>query len=157
MTEAVVVSSVDELKTMVGKQIRAGEWFLVTQENVNAFADLTGDHNFLHVDTERAKTSMYGGTIAHGLYTLSITRMLLSGPESVRINLPTRAGINYGYDRVRFPAPVPVGKRIRGRSKLLRVEEVQPNVIQIVQEITVDVEGEAKPAMVAEHVTRTYL
>jgi acyl dehydratase len=152
-----VVSSVEALQQLVGQDIRIGDWYQVSQENVNAFADLTGDHNFLHVDPERARNTPYGGTIAHGLYTLAITRILLSGPEGVKINLPAKMGVNYGYDRVRFPAPVPVGKRIRGRSKLLRVDMVQPNVVQIVQEITVEVEGEPKPAMVAEQLTRSYL
>jgi acyl dehydratase len=151
------VTSVDQLRELVGQDIRIGDWYLVTQANVNAFADLTGDHNFLHVDPERARTTPYGGTIAHGLYTLSITRILLSGAQGVQINLPAKMGVNYGYDRIRFPAPVPVGRRIRGRSKLLRVELVQPNVVQMVQEVTVEVEGEAKPAMVAEQLTRSYL
>jgi acyl dehydratase len=156
MTET-VINSLDELQRLVGTEIRVGDWYEVTQDNINKFADLTGDHNFLHVDPERAKATPFGGTIAHGLYTLSITLILLRGPSTVRIQLPSKMGVNYGYNRVRFPAPVPVGSRIRGHSKLLSAREVQPNVIEMVQEISVEVEGQSKPAMVAEQVTRSYL
>jgi|SRR5437588_2885243 len=146
-------ATLDDLKQLVGQETRVGDWHLVTQEEVNAFADATGDHQYIHVDPERARATPFGGTIAHGFYTLSIARRLLGpGPE-----LASRMGINYGLNRVRFPAPVPVGSRIRARQKLLSIEEVQPNVIQMVQEITVEVEGQPKPAMVAEAVVRQYL
>jgi acyl dehydratase len=156
MTET-TVSSVDQLKQYVGQETRTGEWFEVTQDQVNLFADATGDHQWIHVDVERAKNGPFGGTIAHGLFTLSCAPFLFRGGQGIKMNLPSKMGINYGYNRIRFPSPVPVGKRIRGHSKLVSVEEVQPNVIQLVQEITVEVEGSSKPAMVAEHVTRTYL
>jgi len=146
-------ATLDDLKQLVGQETRVGDWHVVTQEEVNAFADATGDHQYIHVDPERARATPFGGTIAHGFYTLSIARRLLGpGPE-----LASRMGINYGLNRVRFPAPVPVGSRIRARQKLLSIEEVQPNVIQMVQEITVEVEGQPKPAMVAEAVVRQYL
>jgi acyl dehydratase len=152
-----VVSSVEELKGLVGQETRVGDWFEVTQAAVNAFADATGDHQWIHVDPERARSGPFGGTIAHGLYTLSISRRLLEGGQGVQVSLPVKMGINYGYNRVRYPAPVPVGSRIRGRSKLLSLEEVQPNVVQQVVEVTVEVEGQPKPAMVAEQVLRMYL
>ena len=152
-----VISSVDALKQLVGQEMRVGDWIEVTQEQVNAFADVTGDHQWIHVDQERAKSGPFGGTIAHGLLTLSISPMLFRNSQGPTVRLPSKMGINYGYNRIRFPSPVPVGKRIRGRSKLVSVEEVQPGVIQQVQEITVEVEGSTKPAMVAEQVTRTYL
>jgi acyl dehydratase len=146
-------ATLDELRQQVGQETRVGDWHLVTQAEVNAFADATGDHQYIHVDPERAKATPFGGTIAHGYYTLSIARRLLGpGPE-----LASKMGVNYGLNRVRFPAPVPVGSRIRAHSKLLSVEEVQPNVIQLVQEISVEVEGQPKPAMVAESITRSYL
>jgi acyl dehydratase len=157
MAETAVVNTVDDLKKLIGKEVRVGPWTLVTQEQVNAFADATGDHQWIHVDTERAKKGPYGGTIAHGFLTLSIAGQLLRGGEGITSNIQSKMGINYGLNRVRFPAPVPVGKRIRSHAKLLSVEEVQPNVIQQVQEITIEVEGESKPAMVAEQVTRMYL
>src|SRR3712207_2722829 len=151
------VQGIDGLKELVGQHLDYSDYVEVTQEQVNLFADATGDHQWIHVDPERAKSGPYGGTIAHGLYTLSITMLLFRGGEGISMQIPRKMGVNYGYNRVRFPAPVPVGKRIRGRSRLLSVEEVQPNVIQQVQEITVELEGESKPAMVAEMVTRMYL
>jgi len=151
------VSSVEELRRLVGQETRIGTWVEITQEQVNAFAEATGDHQWIHVDPERAKRGPYGGTIAHGFFTLSVCGQLLRGAEGVQVRLPTKMGVNYGLNRVRFPSAVPVGKRVRARSKLLSVEEVQPGVIQQVQEVTVDVEGERKPAMVAETVTRLYL
>ena len=158
MTESTVVSSVEDLKKLVGQETRVGDWHLVTQEEINKFADATGDHQWIHVDPERAKAGPFGGTIAHGFWTLSSAPFIMrGGEEKVQIRLPSRMGVNYGLNRVRFPNPVHVGKRIRGRSKLVSVEEVQPNVIQQVNEITVEIEGETKPAMVAESVTRMYL
>jgi len=152
-----VISSVDELKQHIGQEMRVGDWFEVTQDRVNGFADVTGDHQWIHVDTERGKNGPFGGTIAHGLLTLSLSPMLFQNSQGVKLNLQPKMGINYGYNRIRFPSPVPVGKRIRGRTRLVSVEEVQPGVIQQVQEITVEVEGSSKPAMVAEQVTRMYL
>jgi acyl dehydratase len=152
-----VISSVHELKQLVGQETRVGDWFEVTQDRVNAFADATGDHQWIHVDVERAKNGPFGVTIAHGLLTLSVSSLLFQNSQGVKLDLKPKMGINYGYNRIRFPAPVPVGTRIRGHTKLLSVEEVQPGVIQQVQELTVEVEGSSKPAMVAEQVTRMYL
>ena len=155
-----VITSLDQLRQYVGKQLRVGDWHTVTQDEIDQFADATGDHQWIHVDPERAKSGPFGGTIAHGFWTLSAARFIMrsgSGGEGVQVRLPTRWGVNYGLNRVRFIIPVHVGKRIRARSKLISVEELQPNVIQQVSEITVEIEGEAKPAMVAESVTRAYL
>ena len=127
------------------------------QEEINQFAEATGDHQWIHVDPERARAGPFGGTIAHGYWTLSATPFLMRGGKGVQVRLSSRMGVNYGLNRVRFMSPVHVGKRIRGRAKLISVEEVQPNVIQQVSEITVEIEGETKPAMVAESVTRSYL
>jgi len=158
VTETTVVSSIEDLRKFVGQETRVGDWHLVTQEEINQFADATGDHQWIHVDLERAKAGPFGGTIAHGFWTLSSAPFLMrGGEERVKINLPSRMGVNYGLNRVRFMSPVHVGKRIRARSKLLTVEEVQPNVIQQVNEITVEIENESKPAMVAESVARMYL
>jgi acyl dehydratase len=153
-----VVTSVAELTQHVGRETRVGDWHTVTQEEINAFAEATGDHQWIHVDPERAKSGPYGGTIAHGFWTLSAAPFIMrNGGEGLEIRLPSRMGVNYGLNRVRFINPVRVGKRIRGRAKLISVEEVLPNVIQQVSEITVEIEGESKPAMVAESVTRSYL
>jgi acyl dehydratase len=158
--DGTVITSVDQLKTFVGKEMRVGDWHLVTQEEINQFADATGDHQWIHVDPERAKNGPFKGTIAHGFWTLSAAAFILrggNGGEGVTVRLPSRMGINYGLNRVRFINPVHVGKRVRARSKLVSVDEIQPNVIQQVSELTVEIEGESKPAMVAESVTRSYL
>ncbi|HTD76248.1 MAG TPA: MaoC family dehydratase [Chloroflexota bacterium] len=155
-----VITSVDELSQYVGKELRVSDWHTVTQDEIDKFADATGDHQWIHVDPERARGGPYGGTIAHGFWTLSSAPFILrggSGGDGVQVRLPSRMGLNYGLNRVRFINPVRVGKRIRVRSKLISLEEVQPNVIQQVSEITVEIEGEVKPAMVAESVSRAYL
>jgi acyl dehydratase len=151
------ITSVEELKQHVGKETRVGDWHTVTQEEINAFAEATGDHQWIHVDIERAKKGPFGGTIAHGYWTLSAASFIMRGGEGIQVRLPSRMGVNYGLNRVRFISPVHVGKRIRSRAKLVSVEEVQPNVIQQISEITVEIEGETKPAMVAESITRSYL
>jgi acyl dehydratase len=152
------ITTVEQLKEHVGEETRVGDWHLVTQDEINAFAEATGDHQWIHVDPERAKNGPFKGTIAHGFWTLSAAPFILRGGSSnINVRLPSRMGINYGLNRVRFISPVPVGKRIRGRSKLVSVEEVQPGVVQQINEITVEIEGEAKPAMVAESIVRTYL
>jgi acyl dehydratase len=156
-SSSTTITSVDQLKQLVGTVTRVGDWHTVTQEEINAFADATGDHQWIHVDPERARNGPFGGTIAHGYWTLSAAPFIMRGGEGVQIRLPSRMGINYGLNRVRFISPVHVGKRIRARAKLISVDEVQPNVIQQVSEITVEIEGETKPAMVAESVTRAYL
>jgi acyl dehydratase len=155
-----VITSVDELRQYVGKELRVSDWHTVTQDEIDKFADATGDHQWIHVDPERARGGPYGATIAHGFWTLSSAPFILrggSGGDGVQVRLPSRMGLNYGLNRVRFINPVRVGKRIRVRSKLISLEEVLPNVIQQVSEITVEIEGEVKPAMVAESVSRAYL
>jgi acyl dehydratase len=134
-----------------------GDWHTVTQAEINAFAEATGDHQWIHVDVERAKSGPFKGTIAHGFWTLSAAPFIMRGGQGVEVRLPRGMGINYGLNKVRFISPVHVGKRIRGHSKLLSVEEIQPGVIQQVSELTVEIEGESKPAMVAESITRSYL
>jgi len=152
------ITSIDELKAMIGQEMGVSEWVEMTQDRVNAFADVTGDHQWIHVDVERAKASPLGGPIAHGFLTLSMLPVLRQqGWQGVRTDLKAKMGLNYGLNRVRFISPVHVGKRIRMRSKLLSVEEVQPNVYQMISENTVEIEGQEKPAMVAESIGRTYL
>src|SRR5215217_6300644 len=158
MTTTRTVDTVDELKTLVGQELGVGDWVEITQDRVNAFADVTGDHQWIHVDVERAKASPLGGPIAHGFLTLSMLPVLRQqGWEGVRVNLGAKMGINYGLNKVRFVSPVHVGKRIRMSSKLMSVEEVQPNVYQMITQNTVEIEGQEKPAMIAESIGRTYL
>jgi acyl dehydratase len=149
------ITSLHELKQYVGQELQVGDWHLVSQEEIDRFADAVGDHQWIHVDQERARNGPFGATIAHGFWTLCTARRFLDG--AVRVQLPSRMGINYGLNRVRFPNVVRVGARIRTRTVLLSVEEVQPNVIQQITQVTVEIEGETKPGMVAESVTRLYL
>lgn len=151
-----VVTTVEELKQLVGQELGVGDWLEITQERVNLFADATGDHQYIHVDPERAAQTFFGGTIAHGYLTLSLLPVLSSTRKGVKIDLGGKMGVNYGVNRVRFPAPVRVGKRIRVRTKLLAVEEIGDRAIQMTNLQTIEIEGEEKPACVAETVGRTY-
>ncbi|MCA1723488.1 MAG: MaoC family dehydratase [Thermomicrobia bacterium] len=151
------VTTVAELKELIGQEIGVSEWLEITQERVNEFADATGDHQYIHVDPERAKTTFFGGTVAHGYLTLSLIPYLGSKRASgVKISLGGRMGVNYGLNRVRFVSPVRVGKRIRMRSKLMNVEEIGDRAVQMTSEQTIEVEGEEKPACIAETLGRTY-
>lgn len=158
------IGTVDDLRTLIGTEMGVGPWVEITQERVDAFADLTGDHQYIHVDPERARQTRFGGTIAHGYLTLSLLPLLGQGRQGPRINLGGRMAVNYGLNRVRFPGPVPVGKRVRLRTKLLNVEEVKPGegpegkpeAVQLTFEQTVEVEGAARPGMVAETLSRIY-
>jgi acyl dehydratase len=154
MPENRAVTTIDELKALIGQELGQGEWFQVTQERVNAFAEVTGDHQWIHVDTARAAASPFGGTIAHGYLTLAIQGLLNQGWQGVRLDLGQKMTINYGLNRVRFISPVRVGKRIRLRSKLLQVAAPSPGVYHLTVEQTVDIEGEDRPAMVAETIRR---
>ena len=138
----------EELTAMVGRELGASDWFLIDQARVNEFADVTLDHQFVHVDVERAKATPFGGTIAHGFLTLSLLVHLCLPfiPEPVNRKLV----VNYGFDKVRFSAPVKVGKRIRAVAKLGEVNERRPGNIVMRVDVTVEIEGENKPALVAE-------
>lgn len=150
------VTTIDELKELIGQELSVGQWVEITQERVNQFADVTGDHQYIHVDPERAKNTFFGGTIAHGYLTLSLLPLLGKDREGVRVDLGGKMAVNYGVDRVRFPAPVPVGKRVRMRSKLLSVDEIGENAVQMKYQQTVEVEGQEKPGCVAETLSRIY-
>jgi acyl dehydratase len=136
----------------VGQELGVGEWLEITQERVDQFAEATEDRQWIHVDPERAKDGPYGGTIAHGFLTLSLALWLARGlsPRPAGIKLT----VNYGLNRVRFPAPVPVGSRVRARVRNLSVEQVAENAVHVINQITVEVEGGAKPACVAEVIAR---
>lgn len=157
MTASRTVESVDELKSLVGQELGVGAWLEVTQDRINAFADVTEDHQFIHVDPERAAKTPFGTTIAHGFLTLSLIPALGHGREGVRVNLNPKMAVNYGLNRVRFVSPVKVGSKIRMRTSLQAVDEVQPGVIQLTQLQTVEIEGGDRPALVAESLTRLYL
>ena len=145
--------SVEALTEAVGNHLGYSGWMEIPQERVDRFADATDDHQFIHVDPDRAAQTPYGGTIAHGYLTLSLVVPLVSQIYQVD---GVRMAVNYGTNRVRFPAPVMVGSRIRAGAELSSVTGV-PNGVQVVLTITIEIEGGAKPACVAETVTRLYV
>ena len=148
-----VINGIDGLKAAVGDHLGYSEYFDVTQERVNQFAEATGDHQWIHVDVERAKSGPFGGPIAHGYLTLSLGPMLY--PTVVRIEGFTM-GVNYGANKVRFPSPVPVGSKIRLGVKLLEVEDIA-NGVQMTMEFTFECQGASKPSCVAEIIFRSYV
>ena len=147
------VSRLDELKTLSGTDLGHSSWLEITQDRVNAFAEATGDHQWIHVDVERAATGPFGGTIAHGYLTLALLIPLMT--ELLEVS-GVRMSINYGLDKVRFPAPVPVGAKIRLNGTVAEAEEVKGNGVQITIDFTVEIEGSEKPACVARGVYRHY-
>ncbi|WP_305093269.1 MaoC family dehydratase [Prescottella sp. R16] len=143
-------ASLAELTNLIGVELGPTEWYDVTQERVNAFADATDDHQWIHIDTERAAASPLGGTIAHGLYSLSLGPALSA--ELIRLDGFAHS-LNYGYNKVRFPAPVPSGSRIRMRATITSAEQLAGG-IQITMSQVVEREGSDKPVVVAESVAR---
>ena len=142
------VEKPQDLLQHVGEQLGPSEWLTVTQEMIDKFADATGDHQWIHVEVERAKKELRGGkTIAHGYLTLSLLPQL--APTLMKVE-KRRRGVNYGSNRVRFTAPVPAGARVRLRQKLVKVEPVEDNGFRVTSEMTMEVEGNTRPAMVAE-------
>ena len=148
-----VIQGIDGLKAAVGEHLGYSDYLEITQERVNTFADATGDHQWIHVDVERAKSGPFGGPIAHGYLTLSLGPMLY--PTVVRIE-GFSMGVNYGANKVRFPSPVPVGAKIRLGVKLLEIEEIAGGV-QMTMEFTFECEGAPKPSCVAEIIFRSYI
>lgn len=143
----------EKLQAQVGQETGVSDWWEITQDRIDAFAEATGDHQFIHVNPELAAQTPFGGTIAHGFLTLSLT--VAMGAEIVRDVGSPMMGVNYGLDKVRFPAPVPVDSRIRVRVTLDDVSEV-PGGIHMKETFVTEIEGEQKPAMVAERLTRLY-
>ncbi len=142
----------EELQGSVGKHLGFTDWQEMTQDRVNLFADATDDHQFIHVDVERAKETPFGGTIAHGYLTLSLMAPVMG--ELLKVS-GVKMGINYGLDRVRFPAPLAVGARWRGGAEIVEVTEVGGG-LQVKAKGTIEVEGSEKPACVAECLVRLY-
>lgn len=142
-----------ELLGAVGQPLGTSEWLTITQERVNGFADATDDHQWIHVDPERAKAGPFGGPIAHGYLTLSLVNRFL--PEIVQVH-GISMGVNYGADRIRFPAPVKVGARIRGSAELIEAEQTKDGGVQAKIRVTVEIEGEARPGCVVDTISRYY-
>ena len=135
-------------KALVGTDLGASDWYLIDQEMVNKFADLTNDHQFIHVNPEAAKMTPFGGTIVHGFFTLSMLAGLQ--PEGAIVLEGIKMGVNYGCDRIRFLEPVPVGSRIRARHKLKAIEDKGGGRWLLTSEITIEIEGKDKPALIAD-------
>jgi acyl dehydratase len=148
-----VFRGLDALRAARGTVVGTSAWMTVDQAQVDRFADATHDHQWIHVDPERARAGPFGGTIAHGLLTLSLMPVLVGEVYTVE---GSGMGVNYGYNRVRFTAPVPVGGRIRARVELVDVADV-PGGVQLTTGVTIELEGSPRPALVAEWVTRRYL
>ncbi|GAA0472816.1 MULTISPECIES: MaoC family dehydratase [Streptomyces] len=153
MADPRVFGSLDELRGAVGEELGPSDWLEVDQKRIDLFADATGDHQWIHVDQEKAKAGPFGTTIAHGYLTLSLLPALV--PQLMRVD-NVKMGINYGTNKVRFPSPVPVGSRVRATAKIAEVAEVAGGV-QLTTVVTVEREGGDKPACVAESVSRFYL
>ena len=142
-----------DVKSLVGTELGVSDWHEVTQEEINAFAECTHDHQWIHIDVERAKKeSPFGGPVAHGYYTLSLVPYLMDQIWAVE---GIRMGVNYGLNKLRFPSPVPIGKRVRARASLDNAEDVTGGM-QVTVGLTFEVEGSSKPACVAEGVYRFY-
>lgn len=142
-----------ELAACVGQEVAVTEWITITQEQINLFAQATGDHQWIHVDPERAAQGPFGTTIAHGFLTLSLIPRLF---ESAFAIAGARMGVNYGLNRVRFTSPVPVGSRVRARLQLQAVEPAAPDGVQMTWLVTMEREGGDKPVCVAESLARNY-
>jgi acyl dehydratase len=146
-------SKLSELESLVGQHVADSDWIEVTQERIQLFADATNDHQWIHVDVERAKAGPFGAPIAHGFMTLSLLPEM--GASAMEV-LDARMGVNYGLNRVRFPAPVPAGSRVRGRFKLLKFEPIEGGA-QLTFEVLMEREGSDKPVCVAESVGRRFV
>ena len=147
-----IIEGIDGLKAKKGEHLGYSDWLEITQERVNEFAEATGDHQWIHVDPERAKAGPFGGPIAHGYLTISLAPMLL--PQVMRVE-GIQMGVNYGINKLRFPSPVPVGSKLRVGAALADVEDIQGGA-QVTLDLTFEVEGKAKPSCVAQAVYRYY-
>jgi len=156
MTENAIATALATLQAKVGTEVHLSDWMTITQERINAFAGATDDHQWIHVDAERAaKESPYGAPIAHGYLTLSLQVPLRGLVDAAKPMAPgVRNVINYGLNKLRFPNAVRTGAKIRGRFTLLAVEQVAPNVLQVTEQYTAEIEGAPKPACIAESVMR---
>lgn len=145
--------TLDELAACVGQEVATSDWVTVTQEQVNRFADATGDHQWIHVDVERARAGPFGAPIAHGFLTLSLLPVFFDSAFEIRQG---GMGVNYGLNKVRFTSPVPVGSRLRARMTLLTAAPIEGNGLQMAWSVAIEREGAEKPVCVAEALVRRY-
>ena len=148
-----IFQTLEELAACVGQTVAVSPWTEITQAQVNQFADATGDHQWIHIDVEKAKAGPFGGTIAHGFLTLSLIPKL---SESAIKMQNVRMGVNYGLNKVRFTAPVLVGSKLRGHMKLISATPIEGNGFQFAWEVSIEREGSEKPACIAETLVRYY-
>ena len=150
-----IIEGIEELKSLIGQEVAASDWFEVTQSRINDFADATEDHQWIHIDVDRTKTdSPFHSTIAHGFLSLSLLPHLAA--QALKVQGDFKMGINYGLNRLRFVSPVPFGSRVRARLNLQAVEDVSGG-FQITWSVTCEIEGGTKPALVAEWLVRYYV
>ena len=145
-----------ELQAKTGEIIGVSDWIEVSQDRINKFADATDDHQFIHVDPDKAKLTPFGGTIAHGFLTLSLIPVLGAMTEGPRMS-GVKMGVNYGGNKTRFISPVRAGKRVRSHTKMLELIEKRPGQWQQTNEITIEIEGEEKPALICEWITMVFV
>jgi acyl dehydratase len=149
------IASIEEIKTRIGTEVGVSDWIEIGQDRIDAFADVTEDHQFIHVDPEAAAGTPFGGTIAHGFLTLSLLSRFAADamlqPEAIKM------GVNYGFEKVRFLSAVRSGKRVRGRFTLAAFDEKRPGQYQFVHIVTVEIEGEDKPALIADWIGMIFL
>ncbi|HAS47791.1 MaoC family dehydratase [Gammaproteobacteria bacterium] len=150
------VVSADQIGNYVGKEVGVTDWLEIDQDRINKFADATGDHQYIHIDPERAAQTPFGTTIAHGFLTLSLMSMLSADNGGIKLENAVM-GINYGLDKVRFINPVKVDSKIRARFELVSAEEKKPNHYLLKHKVTVEIEGEDKPALIAEWLGMTVI
>jgi acyl dehydratase len=146
--------TLSELAACTGQEVAVSDWITITQQQVNLFAEATGDHQWIHVDPDKARAGPFGGPIAHGFLTLSLLPRFFESSFEIT---GSRMGVNYGLNKVRFTAPVPVGSRLRAHMKLLAAEPIEPGGMQMIWEVTVECEGLAKPVCIAESIVRRYV
>jgi acyl dehydratase len=149
------IASIEDIRGRVGEEIGASGWIMVDQQAIDAFAEVTQDHQFIHTDAEAAARTPFGGTIAHGFLTLSLLSRMAADVMLVPADL--KMAVNYGFDKVRFIAPVRSGRRVRGRFTLTSVEEKRPGQWQFVHHVAVEIEAEDKPALTAEWIGLVFL
>ena len=149
-----IISRLGDLKSMVGEELAVSNWFVVDQPRINQFADATRDHQWIHVDPDRAASGPFGATIAHGFLTLSMLPLFIQ--DALRFD-DVRMSVNYGLNRVRFTSPVPVGSELRARFRLVGIEDVAGQGMQVTMEATIERKGSDKPVCVAETISRRYV
>ena len=149
------IASIEEIALKVGQEVGVSDWLPIDQARIDAFAEVTEDRQFIHVDPDAAARTPFGGTVAHGFLTLSLLSRMAA--DAMLIPDGVRMGVNYGFEKVRFMAPVRSGKRVRGRFRLVRLDEKRPGQWQFTHQVTVEIEGEDKPALVADWIGVIFL